>query len=223
MSELSDAVDKLTLPREVSTLIKDEDGTWVGVHSEIHPPLLTLLIEGTGESKGPKSSEDPLPIDADALELWGQVRDMIRLWCKKLRVPFSDDLNDSVRVWYSAHADGVRSDRVGPGTDQDVTRMVEGWVRMVEQKFDPPVKREWKARCVGSVPTTDEDGEPIIAQCAARRIILNGSEVFAIEVNVTEREARCRACGTTWSGMQGLAELRYLTNLDEAVTVADSP
>lgn len=218
MTELSETVDALTQDREVVTIIKDDAGDWTGYHNETHPPLLTLLLEGTGTSRGPKSAEDPLPIDADALELWGQMHDLIRVWCKKLRVTFTDDLNDTMRRWHSAHADGVRSARVGAGTDQDITRMVQGWVRMIESKFDPPEKWEWKSRCIASIPTLDDAGERSVSTCGARRIILNGSEVFAIEVNETSQTATCRACKTEWVGIKGLSELRYLTNLDEANT-----
>lgn len=213
-TELAVAVGVLTEDREVTTIIKADNGDWQGFHNEIHPPLLTLLLEGTGFSRGPKSSEEPLPIDADALELWGQVHDLIRVWCRKLHVTFTDDLNDTMRRWHSAHADGVRSGRVGAGLDEDVTRMVQGWVRMIEAKFDPPVKREWKDRCIASIPDVDNAGNPVSNQCGARRIVHNGSEVFAIELNVTTQTATCRACGTAWVGIKGLSELRYLTNLD---------
>jgi hypothetical protein len=221
MSDLSEAVDLLTNPRDVTTIIKDDNGDWQGFHNETHPPLLTLLLEGTGTSRGPKSREDPLPIDADALELWGQVHDLIRVWCKKLRVTFTDDLNDTVRRWHSAHADGVRSGRIGEGTDLDVTRMVQGWVRMIENKFDPPEKREWSSHCVADIVFQNDAGDIETRKCGARRITVNGAEGFAIDLNVTDLTATCRQCGNVWAGEEQLAELRFLTNIDQALRAGE--
>lgn len=209
---LSVAVDKLARDREVDTIFTDEKtGNWLGVHTETHPPLLTLLVEGTGFSNGPKSAETPLPIDADALEIWGQVHDLIRLWCKQLRIDFTDDLIESVLAWHKAHNALARTGVISEATQADVSRMVAGWVRMIEQKFEPDKRREWTDHCI---------------QCSARRIVLKGSEVFAIELNVTTRTAACRACGTEWVGEDALKELRYLTNLDNenrANLLADTP
>jgi len=219
---LLDAVDLLTKDRIVSTVIKDDDtGAWLRVHSETHPPLLTLLLEGTGIPNRGKSTDIKIPIDADALELWGQVRDMVRLWHKQLHLTFTDDLLADVRTWYLAHAYAVARGRVSEGVDLDVTRMVQGWVRMIEGKFDPPEKREWRDHCVADIVFQNDAGDIETRKCGARRITLNGAETFAIELNVTNRTATCRECGTTWTGENELAELRFLTNIDQSLRAGD--
>lgn len=216
---LLDAVEQLTKPRIVHTTITNDDtGEWLGVHSEQHPPLLILLLEGTGITRSAASSDIKLPIDADALEMWGQVRDLIKLWCKKLHAPYQDsDLTLAVTSWYIAHTNAVRAGTVSATTDEDVTRMVQGWVRMIESKFDPQEKREWKNHCVADITNRDEHGLETTRRCGARRILIDGSEGFAIQLNVTTLTAECRRCHTKWVGEKELATLRFLTNLDVAI------
>ena len=212
---LLDAVDELTQPRMIHTTIKDDDtGGWLGVHSEEHPPLLVLLLEGTGLGKAGRSSDVRIPIDADALELWGQVHDLIRLWCKQLDATFvGDDLLVSVRHWYLAHANAVQAGKISEVTDHDVTRMVQGWVRMIERKFEPDEKREWTKPCPSQLPVLDIDGELVgYRRCGARRIVVGGEERFAIQLNVTTLPAECGRCHTRWEGERALMDLRYQTN-----------
>ena len=208
------AVEDLTAPRKVTTVIKDEDDLWIGVHTEQHPSLLELLLNGAGIPARGKSTDVKIPIDAEALELWGQIHDLTRVWCRCLKVVFDhDDLPRTVARWYLAHANAVRSGRVSAEIDQDVTRMVEGWVRMIMGKYNPIEKHEWLDACVAQVMGVNNEGEMETATCGARRIILNGLEEFAIQLNVTTRTASCRACGTVWAGENRLSELRFWTNL----------
>ncbi len=213
---LLEAVDLLTLDRTILTMQEPiPPATHPTTHKEIHPPLLTMLIEGASSQGGSKSSDPGIPIDADALELWAQVRDLTRLWCKQLVVPFDqDDLLGSIRRWYQVHTNRVRVGLVSEGIDRDVTRMVEGWVRMIETKFDPPEKREWTDACPAYVPQRNEHGDEIGKhRCGARRITVNGDERFAIQLNVTTMTAECGRCHTKWVGEREVANLRYETNL----------
>lgn len=206
------AVEALTMERTIHTTITDDDGAWLRIHSEQHPPLLTMLIDGTGQSRNAGSADPGIPIDADALEMWGQVRDLIRLWSKQLGVAFDgDDLLGSVQRWHSRHDALVRSAGLSEEINRDVTRMVEGWVRMIEQKFDPPEKREWKDACPAWVRLPDGTQR----RCGARRVVKNGEERFAINLNVTTLTAECSTCGEKWVGERGVAMLRYETNLWE--------
>jgi len=184
--------------------------TYDNMVTELHPPLLTMLIEGNGSSSGGKSSDPGIPIDADALELWGQVRDLIRLWCKKLHVPFDDELLGSTVRWYKAHVNAVRSGRVSEVIDHDVTRMVQGWVRMIETKFDPPDIREWTGPCPAYVPIRDElDNITGYRRCGARRVVVGGTERFAISMNFTQESATCCVCGMAWISATWRKDLLY--------------
>lgn len=190
-------------------------GVTAELHRQTHPPLLVLLLEGTGQGKASRSSDVRIPIDADALELWGQVHDLVRLWCKQLDATFvGDDLLLSVRHWHLAHANALRSGKISEVTDHDVTRMVQGWVRMIERKFEPDEKREWTTPCPAMLPILDIDGELAgYRRCGARRIVLGGEERFAIQLNVTTKTAECGRCHTRWEGERGLMGLRFETNL----------
>lgn len=214
-NRLLDAVDQLTKPRTIHTTIFDEDGKFKEIHSEKHPSLLELLLAGTGLTRKAATSELRIPIDADALEIWAQIRDLIRLWCRQLDATyFKDDLQRSIRNWYLAHLNAFTGSKISETTDRDVTRMVEGWVRMIENKFDPPEKREWKEACPAHVRVTDIDGNEIgWRRCGARRIVVNGEERFAIQLNVTTLTAECGRCHCQWVGQRGIMQLRYETNL----------
>ena len=216
---LLDAVDLLTLDRKIHTTQDPiPPATHTTTHTETHPPLLVMLLEGTGITGGSSKSSDPgIPIDADALELWAQVKDIIRLWCKQLVVPFDqDNLELSIRRWYQVHTNRVRVGLTSEVTDRDVTRMVESWVRMIENKFDPPEKREWTQPCPALVPQRNQNGDEIgTHRCGARRITVNGEERFAIQLNVTTMTAECGRCHTRWVGDRGIVSLRYETNLWE--------
>lgn len=219
--DLLTAVDLLTKDRFIGTWVPDADGE-LKVHTEKHPPLLRLLIDGTGITRSAGSSDIKLPIDADALELCAQIRDRVRLWCRSLRVAFDgDELLTTVRRWYLHHANRVRSGQVSDEVDANITRTVQSWVSMIEGKFEREEKREWEGACVGNVTVMGDDGHVVIRRCGARRIELNGTEVFAIELNVSTLTATCRQCGAVWQGRDRLAELRFLTNWDQAVQSGD--
>lgn len=219
-NELLDAVDLLTKDRIIHTTITDDDtGAWVGVHTETHPPLLIMLLEGTGISSGGRSSDPGIPIDADALELWAQVRDLTRLWCRQLDASFMpDDLLVSIRHWYLAHTNARNSKKVSDATHLDVTRMVQGWVRMIEGKFNPPEIRHWTEPCPASIPTLDINGDHIGYRiCKARRIVVNGEERFAVILNVTTMVAECGRCHAKWVGDLGVLDLRKATELQKLI------
>lgn len=212
---LLDAVDELTLERKITTIIKDDDTeAWIGVHTETHPPLITLLLEGTGITRGAKSAAIRIPIDADALEMWGQIRDIIKLWCKQLGADFDgDDLLGSIRKWYVAHSNAYRAGTFRETIDRDVTRMVQGWVRMIQGKFDPPEKREWTSPCPEWVANEPGNPQSTFRRCGARKVLANGEERFAIQLNVTTMTAECSACGAQWAGLERIKQLRYDTNV----------
>lgn len=219
--DLQDAVDALTEDRIIHTVQTLNDGS-MRFYAVTHPALLVMLLEGTGITRSARSSTVKIPVDADGLEIWGQIRDLLHAWSKQLRFQYAgDDLITTLKAWHEAHTRQVRAGHVDERTDADVTRMVQGWVRMIESKFDPPKKLEWKAPCVGVIPMIDADGDLTFAQCGARRIVVGGVESFAIEVNLTTLTATCRSCGATWKGEQELAELRFLTNIDERVRTGE--
>lgn len=215
-SQLAEAVDALTIERIIPTSQIDDDmlgwcsKRWLHVHTEVHPPLLTLLIEGLGIPRRGGSSDIKIPVDAEALELWAQIRDQVRSWSSGVNAFSSDHLIKSIRLWHQGHAKRVSAGIVLFEQEQDVLHTVESWVRMIEGKYDRDEILEWKDRCVASLP----DG----TRCHARRILMGEVENFAIEINVTKQTATCRACGTEWVGFAQMTELRFLTNLDNMIS-----
>lgn len=186
----------------------------LGVHKETHPPLLVMLMNGISSQGGSPSSDPGVPIDADALEIWAQIRDLIKLWCRQLDATFTgDDLLGSIQRWHLAHTNAYRARKFSDVIDRDVTHMVEGWVRMIETKFDPPPKGDFTDYCPAYVPTRNVDGDEIgHRRCGARRILVDGDERFAIQINWKTLTAECGRCHCRWSGERGFMMLRYESN-----------
>lgn len=219
ITPLEVAVNKLARPGEVTTIVADEvTGEWLKVHVETHPSLLVLLNEGTGAGRASVSSEIRIPIDADALEIESQIKDLVRLWCKQIGAVYdAEDLPESLLTWHKKHADGLRDGHIPVRADRDVTRMVESWVRMITLKFlQPEEKREWTSPCPVWVDEEYESVDGMVmgqVRCGAQRIEATGK--FAIELNVTTLTATCRVCGTIWEGFERIKQLRYETNVWE--------
>lgn len=179
------------------------------------PPLITQLLNGPSGARGPKSASTPLPVDAEALEIAAQIREQVVMWSRRLHVRPKVNLVAATIDWYSAHAAAVRNGRFTSDDDLAATIAAESWVRMIRNKYDGPELREWTGHCVNDV--TAWEGDALIRErCGARRIVIDGAEQFAIQLNVTEETATCRACGHVWKGQEELMHLRLLTNIDQA-------
>ena len=171
------------------------------------PPLIALLEIRTRSSEhGAKSKDRGIPIDADAIDLWGDVRDQIREWAEEAHSLFdADNLTQSFQAWVEAF-----TAMVVPDTKLlEVTRQCEYLVRRIRNKYDPPQLAEWKSPCPK-------------CQTVTRHLNRAGVTVatFAdsITVDVTNKVAECSVCGETFTGSKGLALLRLLTNVDEQLT-----
>jgi hypothetical protein len=216
---LTEAIDRLTKPRMEHTPIPDSDGKWLRVESVEHPSLIETLMTVPGGTKNGGSSDPGLPIDADALEILGQISDHLSLWSRHLKFEYRRrELVPSLIAWHSAHSDLVRDGHISFEAEQDVVRTVESWVRMIENKFEPDNVDEFKESC---------------PMCGARRVVIDEHERFAIKINWTRVSAKCANCNQEWHGVTGpaeepgLRELRYMANLaddarKDALAVADS-
>lgn len=188
---------------------------------EDHPPLLELLTTVNGSPGNSPSSDPGVPIDQEATRIIRDITAELRSWCEALEFQNSyRDVPSAIRRWYQVHTEALRSNQLTEVADRAVTSAVEGWVRRIEEKFDPPQVLEWTDRCPGWRAVFDDGGEVVgRRRCRARRVTVKNettgvSEVrFAIHVNLSALEARCVACGTEWRGDRGLRQLRYETNL----------
>ena len=213
--DLKAAVDALTQPRILHTTQPDPRTGQPRVRSIEHPALIDLLENGlgvTGRGSGTGGSGGmPGAVDAGALETWAQIRDQVRTWLKQLRAPWSDDLKADLRLWHEHHTIAAAQGRISGEKLETVERIVVAWQERIERKYDPDERREWTEPCPAVLEHDERTGR--IRRCGARRIKLEGTLQFAIALNVTRREAECRACKTRWEGERELIHLRYETNL----------
>lgn len=164
------------------------------------PPLL-FLLEKRVSGRGGNARGQRIPIDADALEIWGQIRDTLRGWANQVHSLFDAyDLVGSFTGWVERFAATVVPDSV---RDEKIL-ILESWVARITTKYSHPEVREWKSPC---------------PQCGKARILVdrNGERVtaYAVVLNVTDRVAECTQCGERFDGDAGLARLRVLTNVRE--------
>lgn len=220
-NRLLDAVDALTVTRNIPTVIEDDEGRWLGVHTEKHAPLLDMLEDGISSQGAGSASSDPgIPIDAAAIELVQEMRGIIRSWCEALEqhIP-TGNVKSALRRWYQAHVNALRSGEITDVADLAVTKIVEGWVKTIEAKFDPPDILEWTDPCPGWKNVYEGDEIVSKKRCGARRVVVerDGDKVVqaAIFLNFTALHAACSVCRTEWDGKHGLMQLRYDTNLVE--------
>ena len=218
-NRLLDAIDALTKMRNIPTIITDDDGHWLRIHTEEHNPLLVMLVAGVSSTGAGSASSDPgIPVDAEALEIVNEIRGTIRSWSEALE--FTNPtrmLGPAIRRWYQAHVNEHRSGGMSDSADLAVTRTVEGWVNRIEAKFDPPQILEWLEPCPGWRVAHDGDVEVSRKRCGARRVIVDRDDdkivQAAIIINVNTLHASCSSCRTEWNGERGFMQLRFDTNL----------
>lgn len=172
------------------------------------PPLLVLLETRSRSSEHGGASKDPgLPLDADALEIAAQIRDRLREWCTQIRAGYDrDSLVGSFAAWWEQFASLISDGRMPDLKLAETTHIVESWVRMITNKYVPPTIVEWKSpcpKCHTRIDHFDSQGNKV------------GEYFSSIRVNITNQYAECSACGETFTGRDGLAELRLLTNIAE--------
>jgi len=211
---ITDAVNQLIYPRLVHTEIHNDAGGIDRIHTEEHPALVDLLEHGTGSSNRGRSAGIRIPIDAEALELWAQIRDQVRLWLRALGATWTDDLKHDLNTWHTHHEDAVHRGNVTPAAHTIIARRLDAWVDRIDAKYDPDEKREWTSPCPALIPIVDADGNDTdeLRRCGARKVLIDGELKSAIDLNVTRLTARCRRCRTTWEGERGLKQLRWETN-----------
>jgi len=184
-----------------------DDPLEMHIHTEIHPPLLVLLVTGTGDSASQGSADPGVPIDVEAIEMRARIARRLRELGHAIGYePAKRGLARQLHGWYQALQDARAKGRVTAAFDAEALEAVEHWVEEIEAKFEPAEIREWIDPC---------------PRCRARRIQVDGIERFAIRVNVGARRAECAACGESWEGERGIRHLRYETNLAARLKTPD--
>lgn len=200
MTELSDAVDDLTLPKPVR--VQTDDGfTWA-----TEDPLLVQLedaIHSTMSRGGGRGGGDArMILDSDALEKFAQIASVILDWCRiagaQLPARERRNVSDDLRLWFDTY---TRTD--GERLDVFYVTELRKWADLIRSKLNPRESLEFTDPCPECHETTwvNDDGElirnPVVIDYDKTGDVLNGAR------------GDCRACGASWVGVWALRGMRH--------------
>lgn len=200
------ALDRLTVDHTVRVPVEDGPD-YFATHKGLIPQLRAAVASNLGGGSGAGAAgNERVPIDADALVKYQQIEEAISARHQSLvggpsgLYPESD-----LRWWFAAF---TRALQAGAKTDSDYRyelRALEGWVRLIEEKFEPPRKRELagdKCPVCGFDFYVDNSDRADPQRKVALTITYREGDLDA-------SEAQCGCCKTQWHGVMGLRALSY--------------
>jgi hypothetical protein len=208
------ALDRLTIDHTVRVPVEDGPD-YIATHNGLIPQLRAAVASNLGGGSGAGAAgNERVPIDADALVKYQQLEEAVSARHQALvGGPSGLYPENDLRWWYAAF---TRALQAGTKTDADYRyelRTLEGWVRMVSEKFEPPRKRELvNDKCpecgfAWYVDNTDKSDPQ-------RKVALT---ITYREGDLEGSEAQCGCCKQQWHGVMGLRALSY------AIEEADTP
>lgn len=199
---LDDAVAALVRP-EVKWFEQEMDDGTVEKHMRSRPSLLDQLRRAhlpgmeARQSEGGKSMGSPSPLALNAADLYQEIDDAASWHYWRVKTPAhrlrSYVLETRIEYW-AAEA------RLHEQLLNEAIRVTEGWVRAIEELFDPPRTTPLAGTCPECHAVSqivEQDGE----HYRKTALTLNSSDAGPF--------ARCTICGKQWPSMQ-LVELAEL-------------
>jgi len=208
-NRLLEAVDDLTKPIIEHLTQKDDDGTFLKIHTAEHLPLLHQLRDAVNPSSNTAAGSSSLAstrnlVDSDALYRYSLITAAIGDWCRIIgvvptRTPHRDPVTD-LRQWYIAY------ERTGDDGEW-YTRELVKWANVIRNLVDRMVER-FPVRgvtcpvCKSATFTTDDGEQVMFPILIEYRRPKDGEHI--------RPKAICRNtdCGATWEGEEAIAELR---------------
>ena len=176
------------------------------------PSLLVQLIRSIGSSMGGTTggaslSSERMPLNSGAFDLYlslcGRIVAEATAWTHRAGLRAAEP-ERNLGLWLEAFEGGRQRGEVVRSQEEHALRMLDGWVRSVEDLFDPPKRMEITTAC----PTCGErywDDYKADTRTAALRIEYRPGAGLL--------EASCRWCLQRWS------TTRELITLGEAIGV----
>lgn len=196
MPELLDAVDDLTLPRNVK--VPTDDGhTWATEDAllvQLREAVSSSLNSGSGAGGSPSTRN---VLDSDALHKAGIITAAIGDWCYQVGVKATRDAVHDLRAWHAAF---LAYDQ----PDEFYIRQMQTWANQIRAMVNPPKLVEITAPCpvCGQGEYVNDMGErvnnPLVLTYRP-----DGRSIWA------DAKALCRACSEVWEGEWRLRELRH--------------
>ncbi|KRC52140.1 hypothetical protein ASE16_03570 [Leifsonia sp. Root227] len=190
MSDLLDAVDRLTVPQRLKQM---QDTQLVTV---VLPSLLDQLDAAVrssmgGTSSGGSTAFEGSIVNSAALMKLMQISHQVADWCRIRQCPVVRDTAKNLRVWYV-------STLATDFNPEFATRQLDNWADAIVALLDPPRQKDLPDACPDCEATKwwknqHEGGlRPLVVFYRPGESVEAGS-------------AECRACGRKWS----VRELAY--------------
>lgn len=202
MTELLDAVDDLTLPRNVK--VQTDDGhTWATEDAllvQLREAVSSSINSGSGAGGSPSTRN---VLDSDALYRAGIINAAISDWCRMINVKITRDAAVDLRAWHAAF--------IGRDEPEEFyIHQMRAWAGQIRTMVNPPKTVEITAPCpvCGQGSYVNDMGEritnPLVLTYRPDDAHLwRGSKVM------------CRACEAVWQGGDAMEELRDELNEKE--------
>lgn len=195
MTELLDAVDDLTLPRNVK--VPTDDGhTWATEDAllvQLQESVSSSLNSGSGAGGSPSTRN---VLDGDALYKAAVITSQIGDWCRMAGATVTRDAVTDLRAWHAAFLS--RDD-----PDEFYIRQMRAWAAQIRAMVNPPKTLEITAPCpvCGQGEYVNGMGERITNPLAL---------TYRPDDDNLWRGAKviCRACAAVWAGGDAMEELR---------------
>ena len=195
MTELLDAVDDLTLPRNVK--VPTDDGhTWATEDAllvQLQESVSSSLNSGSGAGGSPSTRN---VLDGDALYKAAVITSQIGDWCRMAGATVTRDAVTDLRAWHAAFLS--RDD-----PDEFYIRQMRAWAAQIRVMVNPPKTLEITAPCpvCGQGEYVNDMGERITNPLAL---------TYRPDAENLWRGAKviCRACAAVWAGGDAMEELR---------------
>lgn len=195
MTELLDAVDDLTLPRNVK--VPTDDGhTWATEDAllvQLQESVSSSLNSGSGAGGSPSTRN---VLDGDALYKAAVITSQIGDWCRMAGATVTRDAVTDLRAWHAAFLS--KDD-----PDEFYIRQMRAWAAQIRAMVNPPKMLEITAACpvCGQGEYVNDMGERITNPLAL---------TYRPDAENLWRGAKviCRACAAVWAGGDAMEELR---------------
>lgn len=213
------AIERLTTPHR--SLVAQQNDAGISCVSVVeHLPLLHQLKNAIGGNIGRHANvtqaREKIPLNTGALELFEQIANQVDKWLRareSVRRPAFEQLWSAVSRWYIVYENDRRRGRYDRATERDIERTIHGWVRDIDNMFDPPTVFEITRIFAGhDVP---ERCPVCFNSHAIDPKTSNRVTALVIEYRnlghdtLTHANAHCRFCGELWPGSHGIRSLRW--------------
>lgn len=193
MVELNDAVDDLTLPRNVK--VSTDDGHTWATEDALLVQLEDAIHSTTGRSGGRSASHTRMILDADALMQFHRITSTIGDWCRMAGAKAQRDPVKDLRAWHVAIL--ATQDDTGFYLEQ-----MKSWAALIRSKLAPRSTLEWLKPCpeCNADDYVNEEGDTV-----AHPVVID----YDPDAPFASVRWTCRACGESRAGEFAQRALAY--------------